>query len=557
MTTLRNIVHFSAPVPPGAKGAEVFERFLSEPDLMTIAVVDAQGAPVGLVDRSNFTLRMGSVYGRALYAGRPIALLMNEDPLIVDEGARVADFAGDAIARRPSALLQGFIVISGGRYLGVGSAISLLQAVTEDSQRRAREMSDFAMALSEAKADAQAALEQAETANRAKSEFLANMSHEIRTPLNGVVGIASVLAASELTPKQSELVGIIESSAKTLQTLLADVLDVSKIEAGRLELQREIVRPAALARQIGKLFSAPSAEKGLCFELHIEEGADQPVWGDATRLAQIITNLCSNAVKFTEKGRVALRVDAEDHGAHRRVSFSVSDSGIGLTPAAQARLFERFAQADGSITRRFGGTGLGLSISQELARMMGSDIKVASVEGEGSTFTVAFDLEVAVPAEVEARPTEAAPADAASSHFAEARLRVLLVEDHPVNRKVVELMIGELVDLHVAENGAEGLEAAKAQPYDLILMDMQMPVMDGLTATRAIRAHEQATGAGRTPIIILTANALPEHIHASRAAGADTHLSKPISTDVLLSTMDEVLMAREQGHDAAGLEDAA
>jgi signal transduction histidine kinase/ActR/RegA family two-component response regulator len=556
MTTLHSIVHLSAPVSPGSKGAEVFERFLAEPDLMTIAVVDADAIPVGLIDRSNFTLRMGSVYGRALYAGRPISMIMDEDPLIVDEAALVADFAGDAIARRPSALLQGFIVVSQGRYLGVGSAISLLQAVTEDSQRRARELSDIARVLSDAKADVQVALEQAETANLAKSEFLANMSHEIRTPLNGVVGIASVLAASGLTPKQSELVDIIETSAKTLQTLLADVLDVSKIEAGRLELQREIVSPSALARHIGKLFSAPSAEKGLRFELHIEEGADQPVWGDGTRLVQIITNLCSNAVKFTEAGHVTLSVGAEAHGMQRRVSFSVSDSGIGLSETAQARLFERFSQADGSITRRFGGTGLGLSISQELAHLMGSDIQVTSCEGQGSTFTVAFDLDPAI-AEAQAPAEPRQSVHDAEPQPLEARLRVLLVEDHPVNRKVVELMIGDLVDLHMAENGQEGLEAAKAQPYDLILMDMQMPVLDGLTATRAIRAHEQASGAPRTPIIILTANALPEHVHASRAAGADTHLAKPISTDLLLSTMDAVLSADAQGEGAPGLEDAA
>jgi signal transduction histidine kinase/ActR/RegA family two-component response regulator len=386
--------------------------------------------------------------------------------------------------------------------------------------------------------------EAAQAADRAKSEFLANISHEIRTPLNGVLGLASLLARAELQPIHREMVETIETSAKTLNVLLTDVLDLAKIEAGRIELEALPFRPADVVRHVQSLFAAAAAEKGLSFACEIDEILEHHVVGDPTRLAQILTNLSSNAIKFTKSGGVTItaQTDGAD-GELRQLNISVTDTGVGLTEEARARLFERFVQADGSISRSHGGTGLGLAISRTLAKLMGGDVTVRSALGVGSTFTLKVGLPLG---DGQAREVDAdaAPAAAESlARLAEAgqRPRVLLVEDHPVNRRVVELLLGDSVSLECAVNGAEGLAAFEARPFDLILMDMQMPVMDGLQATREIRAVERATGRGRTPVIMLSANALSDHVAEAVAAGADLHLAKPVTVDTLLQAVGQAL----------------
>ena len=789
MTSLRHIAQPVDPIHPDEIGAAVYDRFEAEPDLMAIAVVDDQGVPVGLIERNSFSLKLGSTYGRALYGGRPVSLIMDREPLIVDQDRLVSDFSNETLASRPSDLLKGIIVVSAGRYMGVATIIALMKAITDRSQHDARELSELAQGLSHAKAEAQsanallkealdamseavaifdqrdecvlwntkyaqsfgdngdflrpgvsleallrfgldsglfveavgreeawladrlrrragltdriseeqalpgsrfvrvedtrlatggsinvavdvtdikrreesfrflfennpvalavydrttqailavneaavrqyghdaqsltqmtildivapedreeaalafalplndpapserrwthltadgaplmihpflrplvyqgrpaillaafdvtaqqnaeaslkAAAALAEAANSAKSEFLANMSHEIRTPLNGMLGVASVLIQSRLSAKQREMVKIIETSARTLQALLADILDIAKIEAGRLDLQPERVTPIDLAHQVATLFTATALEKGLAFDVIIGPDAGLPVIADSTRLAQIITNLCSNAVKFTERGGVTLLVDSQPTAQGRRLTVSVKDTGIGISPASRDRLFERFSQADGTITRRFGGTGLGLAISQQLAHMMGGQITVESEEGHGSIFSLTLDLPNAVREERAATPATQITDLARAVDGGEQRLRVLLVEDHPVNRKVIDLIIGELVDLTMANDGAQGVMAEADGTFDLILMDMQMPVMDGLTATRKIRERERRTGAAPTPIIVLTANVLPEHVEACQRAGADTHLPKPVTAPALLAAMQEAL----------------
>jgi CheY-like chemotaxis protein len=371
---------------------------------------------------------------------------------------------------------------------------------------------------------------------------MANMSHELRTPLNGVVAMASIIAQTPLTPDQLEMLEVIKTSAHTLQTLLSDVLDLAKIESGKIDLQSEATTPATLARHVASLFGAPAAEKGLSFSLRWRGDAEAGVLADTVRVTQILTNLCSNAVKFTERGGVTLSVGVDTYDDRRRVTFSVSDTGVGISPGAQARIFERFSQADGSITRRFGGTGLGLAISRHLAELMGGEIVLTSVEGQGSTFRVELDLPTAE------TPTAAAkePANQTIAWASHDLPRILLVEDHPVNRTVVEMILADQVILDMAEDGAQGVEAARRQAYDLILMDMQMPVMDGLTATRAIRAREADCDLSQTPIIMLTANALPEHVTLSRAAGANGHLNKPITADALYAVLNDLLGAEAE-----------
>jgi signal transduction histidine kinase/CheY-like chemotaxis protein len=385
------------------------------------------------------------------------------------------------------------------------------------------------------------AREAAEAANRAKSEFLANMSHEIRTPLNGVMGVAGALARTPLETDQREMVELIESSAQTLERLLSDILDLSRIEAGRFEIRYEPFDLGEMLRGVSALFEPKARERDVAFALGIGPGCDGHFDGDAVRLRQILANLLSNAVKFTEQGSVRLNVDLAADGADGpTLRFSVEDTGIGFGPEAARRLFERFEQADGSITRRFGGTGLGLAISRSLAENMGGTLEARSRPGLGSTFVLTLELARAErPAGAEPAGPAVEAAFALDDGWAERPpLQVLLAEDHPTNRKVVELILASArVELTSVVNGAEAVAAAAGRRFDVILMDMQMPVMDGLTAIRAIRARESLIGAAPTPILALTANAMPEHIQASREAGAGGHITKPISARVLLDAV--------------------
>ena len=380
----------------------------------------------------------------------------------------------------------------------------------------------------------------AEAANHAKSEFLANMSHEIRTPLNGVIGLTQALARTDLTPEQHEMLDLIQSSGQTLQTLLSDILDLARVESGRLEMASEAFDLSRAVQDSAQLYAAAAIEKGLQFFIDIDPEAGVWVQGDSVRLKQILTNLVSNAVKFTTRGFVSLTVTRSIRADGSAVlRFTVEDTGVGFDAEARTRLFTRFEQADGTITRRFGGTGLGLAICRQLAALMEGDLDCESEPGGGSAFILTLPLH-----EVAAPSAAAEPAIIAMDGT-EPRVRVLLADDHPTNRKVVELILGQApVDLTSVEDGAQALAAYRAGTYDLILMDMQMPVMDGLTATREIRLHELAMGIGRTPIVMLTANALPDHIAAGQAAGADRHLSKPFNATELIALVGDLASER-------------
>jgi PAS domain S-box-containing protein len=387
------------------------------------------------------------------------------------------------------------------------------------------------------------AKEAAEAASRAKSEFLANMSHEIRTPLNGVMGVAGALASTPLNPAQSEMVALIETSAQSLEALLTDILDLARIEAGRLEMRTEAFDLATSIGACAALFEASAQSKGLKLEVEIAPEARGVYAGDAARIRQVLCNLLGNAVKFTAAGHVRLSVRSPDGPGGSRLRFEVSDTGIGFEETFKDRLFGRFEQADGSITRRYGGTGLGLAISQSLAEAMGGSLDADSQPGEGATFIFDVNLERIG---AEERRGHALDGEA-SEPAAAASLRVLLAEDHPTNRRVVELILGAAgVDLTCVENGAEALDAVRTQAFDLILMDMQMPVMDGLTAVTEIRRLERALSRPHTPIHMLTANAMPEHARASYAAGADGHITKPVSAQALLQVVADVA-ARDDG----------
>ena len=418
--------------------------------------------------------------------------------------------------------------------------VAHLAAATRRGQADAKALA-ASLALAQQTADAlKVAAAKADAANDAKSQFLANMSHEIRTPLNGVLGVAGALARTPLTKAQRSMVELVEASARTLETLLTDILDLARIEAGKLELRAEPFDLAASVSACAELFDAAAQAKGLELTVEISPEAAGTFVGDAIRIRQVLTNLLSNAVKFTMAGQVRLSVSLAHDRTSSIVVFEVRDTGIGFDQETRMRLFSRFEQADGSNTRSYGGSGLGLAISQSLAQAMGGMIEGEGRCGQGATFTFVVPL-----------PRGHAPASAAvgADHDPEAPLagmRVLLAEDHPTNRRVVELILDATgIELVSVENGAEAVRAYDHGAFDMILMDMQMPVMDGLTAIRRIRELEAAERRSRTQIHVLTANAMPEHVQASLAAGADGHLSKPIQAGLLIERCSEVFAPKQ------------
>ncbi len=400
---------------------------------------------------------------------------------------------------------------------GAGKLTEIVDVVRDITPRKEAEA-----ALIQARQDAEAA-------SRAKSEFLANMSHELRTPLTSILGFSRLVGQEGgLSEADRKHLDLIRSAGETLLAVVNDILDFSKLEAGALSLAEDAFSVAELGQGVTALLSGQADDKGLRLTCEVPE--DTWLTGDAARLRQVLLNLVSNAVKFTDRGEVGvvLRVDPED--ARSWLTVEVRDTGVGLDPAQINQMFDRFTQADGSVSRRYGGTGLGLAISRRLVEMMGGEIGAESDGCSGSTFRFRVPLRPAEsPADSPCIQTSAAP---------DRRLRVLLAEDNAANRALVAALTAPLdIELHVVENGAEAVSAIQADDYDLVLMDMQMPVMDGPSAARAIRALPGHVAL--TPIIALTANVLPEQIEQCRAAGMQGHVAKPIDPRALFAAIAE------------------
>jgi PAS domain S-box-containing protein len=369
----------------------------------------------------------------------------------------------------------------------------------------------------------------AKEAAESKSQFLANMSHEIRTPLNGVLGVLHLLKSETLSPEGRSLLSEAVNCGSMLTELLNDVLDFSKIEAGRLELQTEPVDVAAVIDGVTSILRAQVEAKGLTLRTEIEKDVGW-IHSDPVRLRQVLFNLVGNAVKFTNEGGVTIRLRADGAGAARRLRFEIVDTGIGISAETQARLFTRFHQADASTTRRFGGTGLGLAITRTLTELMGGEVGVRSIESQGATFWIELPgAKIAPPAAI----------DADEGAWLEG-LRVLVVEDNPTNRLIATKMLQNLgAEVETAENGALGVEAVRGRDFDLVFMDIQMPVMDGVSATAAIRALPAP--ACQAPIIAMTANAMAHQLAEYRKAGMNGAVSKPLSPAAIVAQIAKLL----------------
>ena len=528
---LLDLISPGAPIRANHPGEKVYERFNAEPDALAIAVVDDEGRPIGLIERNAFFVAMASQHGRALYAKRPISLLMNAQPLVVEGDVSVAEFCGEVLAERPSELLRGFIVTQGGRYAGVGSALGLLQATSAANRAHAEEMTRLAETLNRATLDAQAAL-------TAKSQFLAVMSHEIRTPLNGVLAIADIVARKLARPEvaAAELipyVASIQDSGQTLLRLLTDALDLSRAEAGRLELAEDGFPVAELAGDLAALWGARAELKGLTLDVAYEGAPDQWALGDAIRIKQVVNNLIGNALKFTEAGGVAVTLRARRSDVYVRLEGEVRDTGAGVPEDRLASIFQPFSQTEAGL--REGGAGLGLSICRQLIEQMGGTISARRNLDVGTTFQFEIPL-FDVPALSDRAPRQVAEETLAGA------LHVLIADDNPTNRLVAETlceMFGATCES--VEDGLQAVEAAAGGRFDLILMDIKMPNLDGVAATRRIRAL--AGAAADTPILALTANADPWDAAGYLAQRMNGVVEKPIKAERLLAAINDVFAA--------------
>lgn len=524
MARIGDFASATAPIGPDTPGAEVFERFQAEPDTLVIAVIDSDQRPVGLIERNVFTLKMAAEFGRALYAKRPAEAFMDAAPRVLDADADAETLFQSMDEGNPGGLLNGFVVTSEGRYVGVGAGVHVLQAGNAIHRRRADAMSGLASDLVRAEAEARAS-------SRAKSEFLAVMSHEIRTPLNGVLGVAALMERELTQEGMRPYVQTILDSGQSLLRLLTDALDMSRAEAGLMTFETAPIDLDSVATDLKALWSPRAEEKDLILTVTRDTISRDWVAGDEVRLKQLFNNLIGNALKFTEAGEVAVHISSRETDGQIALTATVDDSGPGIPEDLVGSIFEPFNT--GHAGREGAGAGLGLAICRQIVERMNGSIAVERSPQGGARFRFALTLPGASPEMQAAAVQMASPTLAATLH-------VLIVDDNATNRfvaaKVLELFG---CNTEAVEGGREAVDHVQTGAFDLILMDIKMPGMDGVQATRLIRGLSGPVA--RIPILALTANADPVDEVAYLAAGMDGVAQKPIQPDALLNAIHLVM----------------
>ena len=533
MPTIEVLTERAEAVSPQTPGIDVFSRFEREPDTLVIPVVE-NGRPVGLVERNAFLLKIAGAFGHAQYANRPILQVMDPEPAVVEAGVSIDAFCDVLLKGGPAALMRGFIVTREGRYHGVGTAGSLLQAVNELQRQQNVELAEQARVLTDTRTQALASA-------RAKSQFLTIMSHELRTPMNGVLAVAELLRRQPLNAQSHAHINTIVESSETLLRILQDALDLSRAEAGELELHPTATPLRALMDEVQATWAPRASQDNVTLMVSYEGDTELAAVIDGARVTQLFNNLIGNALNFARNGVVEAGLKAVADGDRIRLEARVRDDGAGIDADRVDAIFEPFVHGSGQ-----DGAGLGLAICRQIVDRMGGRIWAENNPGRGATF--AFDLDV------ERTQVEAAATSNVENLGGDGDLcsnpHILIVDDNATNRVVAQALCEMFgCTSETAEDGVEALEAVQERRFDLILMDIKMPRMDGVQATQAIRA---LTGPARDiPIVALTANADPDDAKKYLTIGMAAVVEKPIKPERLRMAMN---LALEQAAAAAAVE---
>lgn len=522
MPTIESLTERAEAVSPQTPGSEVFARFESEPDTLAIAVVDGR-RPIGLIERNDFLLKIAGPFGHALYAGRPVIHVMDPEPAIIEAGVAIDTVCDALIKGGAGTLMRGFVVTRDGHYHGVGTVASMLRAVNEDQRRQNAELAEQARQLSDTRTQA---LESA----RSRSQFLTIMSHELRTPMNGVLAVAELLRRQPLNAQAHAHVTTIVESSETLLRILQDALDLSRAEAGELELRATPTPLRALMDDVQAQWAPRASQDNVTLMISYEGDTELAAVIDGVRLKQVFNNLIDNALKFARNGVVEASLKAAAAGDRIKLEARIRDDGPGIDADRVDTIFEPFVHG-----AAHDGAGLGLSICRHIIDRMGGRIWARNNGGRGATF--AFDLEV------DRTRAEAAPASnvqSLSDLEMTSNPHILIVDDNATNRVVAQALCEMFgCTSETAEDGVEALEAVQQRQFDLVLMDIKMPRMDGVQATRAIRALDGPVSA--VPIVALTANADPDDARKYLACGMAAVVEKPIKPERLRMAMNTAL----------------
>ncbi|MNQ59252.1 Autoinducer 2 sensor kinase/phosphatase LuxQ [compost metagenome] len=519
MPTIEVLTERVEPVTATTMAGEVFARFEREPDTLVIPVVDGE-RPLGLIERSDFLMKLAGPLGQSLYGAREVSHIMDDEPAVVEAGVRIDAFSDIILKSGPGALMRGFIVTRNGAYRGVGTAVSLLRAVNDIQRQQNRDLTDQVRALSDAEVQAAAAA-------RAKSQFMGLMSRELRTPMNGVLAVAELLRRQPLNDAALAHVQTIIDSSGTLLDTLQDALDLARAQAGELELKPAPTPLRAVMDEVQTLWAPRAAQDGVTLMVGYEGDTELAGVLDGQRLIQVFNNLIGHALKFARNGMVEASLKAVVIGDHVRLEARVRDDGPGVDPARIDQIFDHTAGPDGA--------GLGLSICRHLVEQMDGRIWAENNAGRGATF--AFDLSAPRAVIEQEEPSNVSTLDELDL---QARPHVLIADDNATNRVVAQALCEMFgCTSETVEDGQEALEAVQVRPFDLILMDIKMPRMDGVQATQAIRA---LPGDSRNiPIVALTANADPDDAKHYLAVGMAAVVEKPIKPERLRMAMNAAL----------------